>query len=160
MNIPVSPRPYSGPKFVLVTYTNDGERFTKDPELTPFTKMPVWVRITPTRDEKRRAVGALFMMDGPTKNKVKSVHAGLIPVGIEGWFATDLPDTYHGRVCRNTVAVYIAPDHRRLFVYYFTGYEKPSIAERVKAVQQLIPQLAANNPRKDSQGEGFAPMRA
>lgn len=131
------------PSHTVVTYTNDvvTGRFLKDPTIEPFLKMPAYLKIGRTWDPGRKAVGAVYMMDGPTVKKVKTVHAGLIPTGLEHWYVTDIPDTYAGRTCRNTVVVHIAPDARRLSVFYFTGLQKYSIEERVKFARSVIPCL-------------------
>ena len=140
MNYPVCP------SHTVVTYTNDvvTGRYLKDPTVVPFLKMPAYLKISATWDPGRKAVGAVYMMDGPTVKKVKTAHAGLIPTGVEHWYVTDIPDTYAGRICRNTVVVHITPDARRLIVFYFTGLEKHDIPERVRFALQVIPSLVSS----------------
>ncbi len=145
---------YPVPAHTVVTYTNDVEsgRYLKDPAVVPFLKMPAYLKIGPTWDPGRKAVGAVFMMDGPTVKKVKTVHAGLIPTGLEHWYVTDIPDTYAGRTFRNTVIVHITPDARRLTVFYFTGLEKYSIEERVRFARSVIPWLHSDPTGENNEG--------
>ena len=82
-----------------------------------------------------------MMLDGPTRNKVRIFHTGLIPTGVESWFVGDHTDIYKGQECRNTVVFYFTEDARRLILFYFTGLQKFSIPERVKFAQQVIPLL-------------------
>ena len=133
---------YPVPAHTVVTYTNDVEsgRYLKDPAMVPFLKMPAWVRISKTWDPGRRGVGAELMADGP-KKKGEGLHAGLIPTGVVGWYVTDVPDTYAGRICKNTVLFHFTPDARRLIVFFFTGLPKHDIPERVRFALQVIPSL-------------------
>ena len=133
----------SAPTHRVATYTNDvsSGRYLKDPTIVPFTKVPEWLKVGHTRDNGRKAVGAEMMIDGPTRNKVRTLHTGLIPTGVEHWYVGDHSDIYAGRVCRNTVVFHFTPDARRLILFYFTGLEKYSIPERVKFARQVIPWL-------------------
>lgn len=138
MNHPVCP------SHTVVKYTNDvaAGRFLKDPTIMPFTKVPEWLKVSRTRDKGRMAVGAEMMLDGPTRNKVRTMHTGLIPTGIEQWFVGDHADVYAGRTCRNTVVFHFSTDARTLTLFYFTGLQKYSIEERVKFALTVIPCLA------------------
>ena len=133
----------SAPTHKVATYTNDvaSGRFLKDASIVPFTKVPEWLRVKHSWDNARKEVGANMMLDGPTRNKVRTMHTGLIPTGVEGWYVGDHADIYAGKVCRNTVVFHFTQDARRLIVYYFTGLEKYSITERVKFARQVIPWL-------------------
>lgn len=147
----------SAPTHKVVTYTNDVStgRFLKDPTIIPFTKLPEYLKVTETRDRDRRGVGADMMIQGPMRNKVRTLHTGLIPTGIERWYVGDHPDVYAGRMCRNTVLFHFSADSRRLTVFYFTGLEKHSIPERVRFAQQVIPWLRVpnENPGCDNGGQ-------
>lgn len=136
------------PAHTVTTYTKDieTERYVKEPTIVGTTKAAAWVRISKTRDFARQAVGAELMAEGPTKNKVKSLHAGLIPTGLMGWYVTDIPDVYKGRTCRNTAVFHFTADARMMVIYLFTGLEKFSIAERVKFAIQVIPNLVVPSP--------------
>lgn len=147
----------SVPTHKVVTYTNDvaSGRFLKDAAIIPFTKLPEYLKAVETRDHDRRNVGADMMIHGPIRNKVRTLHTGLIPTGIERWYVGDHPDVYNGRTCRNTVLFHFSTDNRRLAVFYFTGLEKFSIAERVRFAQQVIPWLRVpdETPRRDNGGQ-------
>jgi hypothetical protein len=142
------------PAHKVATYTNDvaSGRFLKDATIIPFTKLPEYLKVVETRDLGRRHVGAGMMIQGPTRNKVRTLHTGLIPTGIDRWYVGDHPDVYAGRTCRNTVLFHFTQDARRLIVYYFTGLEKHSIPERVRFAQQVIPWLRVPNetPGRDN----------
>ena len=145
------------PAHTVVTYTNNvaSGRFLKDPTIVPFTKVPEWLKVGRTWDKARKEVGADMMLDGPTRNKVRTMHTGLIPTGVEGWYVGDHADIYGGKVCRNTVVFHFTPDARRLILFYFTGLEKYSIAERVKFARQVIPWLvlpSSNDPAGNGNG--------
>ena len=146
------------PTHKVATYTNDVTtgRFLKDATIIPFTKLPEYLKVTETRDRNRRGVGADMMIQGPTRNKVRTLHTGLIPTGVDRWYVGDHPDVYGGRVCRNTVLFRFTPDARRLIVYYFTGLEKYGIPERVKFALSVIPWLrvppAHGIPENDNGG--------
>lgn len=145
------------PAHKVATYTNDvaSGRFLKDATIIPFTKLPEYLKVTETRDRGRREVGAGMMIHGPMRNKVRTLHTGLIPTGIERWYVGDHPDVYAGRTCRNTVLFHFSADSRRLTVFYFTGLEKHSIPERVRFAQQVIPWLRVpnENPGCDNGGQ-------
>ncbi len=132
------------PSHTVVKYTNDivTGRYLKDPTIIPFTKVPEWLKVGRTRDKGRKAVGADMMIDGPTRNKVRTMHTGLIPTGVEQWFVGDHTDVYAGRTCRNTVVFHFSTDARTLTLFYFTGLQKYSIEERVKFARSVIPCLA------------------
>lgn len=138
MNIPVFP------SHTIVTYTNDVTtgRYLKDPTIIAFTKVPEYLKVSRTWDKSRKAVGADMMIDGPTRNKVRTMHTGLIPTGVEQWFVGDHTDVYAGRTCRNTVVFHFSTDARTLTLFYFTGLQKYSIEERVKFARSVIPCLA------------------
>lgn len=147
----------STPAHKVATFTNDVAtgRFLKDAAIIPFTKLPEYLKVTETRDRGRRAAGAGMMIQGPTRNKVRTFHTGLIPTGIERWFVGDHPDVYAGRTCLNTVVFHFSADSRRLTVFYFTGLQKFSIAERARFAQQVIPWLrlpASDNLSGNSNG--------
>lgn len=131
------------PSHVVVTFTNDvaSGRFLKDPTIIPFGKVPEWLKVGRTWDKARKAVGADMMIDGPTRNKVRTFHTGLIPTGVEHWFVGDHSEIYAGRVCRNVVVFHFTLDARRLILFYFTGLEKYGIPERVKFARAVIPHL-------------------
>lgn len=131
------------PSHTVVTYTNDVAtgRYLKDPTIIAFTKVPEYLKVARTWDKSRKAVGADMMIDGPTRNKVRTMHTGLIPTGVEQWFVGDHTDVYAGKTCRNTVLFNFSMDARRLTVFYFTGLEKYSIEERVKFARSVIPFL-------------------
>lgn len=145
------------PAHKVVTFTNDvaSGRFLKDAAIIPFTKLPEYLKVSETRDRARRAVGAAMMIEGPIRNKVRTLHTGLIPTGIERWFVGDHADVYAGRKCRNTVLFNFSVDNRRLTVFYFTGLEKYGIAERVRFAQQVIPHLRVPDepPGRDNGGQ-------
>lgn len=147
------------PAHKVVTYTNDVStgRFLKDPTIIPFTKLPEYLKVTETRDRDRRGVGAGMMIQGPMRNKVRTLHTGLIPTGVDRWFVGDHPDVYQGRTCRNTVLFHFSTDNRRLTVFYFTGLEKFSIPERVRFARMVIPWLripsAHGAPENDNGGQ-------
>lgn len=146
----------NAPAHKVTTYTNDmaSGRFLKDATIIPFTKLPEYLKVTETRDHGRREVGAGMMIHGPMRNKVRTLHTGLIPSGIERWYVGDHPDVYAGRTCRNTVLFHFSADSRRLTVFYFTGLEKHSIPERVRFAQQVIPWLRPNEtPGRDNDGQ-------
>jgi len=134
----------SVPHYNVATYTNDvaSGRFLKDPAIIAFAKVPECLKVTETRDRDRQRVGAAMMIEGPIRNKVRTLHTGLIPTGVDRWFVGDHPDVYNGRTCRNAVLFHFSTDNRRLTVCYFTGLEKFSIAERVKFARQVIPCVA------------------
>ena len=146
----------NAPAHKVATYTNDvaSGRFLKDATIIPFTKLPECLKVTETRDQGRREVGAGMMIHGPMRNKVRTLHTGLIPTGIERWYVGDHPDVYAGRTCRNTVLFHFSADSR-LTVYYFTGLEKHSIPERVRFAQQVIPWLRVPHeyPGRDNGGQ-------
>lgn len=131
------------PSHAVVTYTNDvpSGRYLKDPAIIPFAKVPEYLKVKRTWDKARKAVGADMIIDGPTRNKVRTFHTGLIPTDIEQWFVGDHADVYAGKVCRNVVVFHFTPDARRLVVFYFTGLQKFSIPERVKFARSVIPRL-------------------
>ena len=148
------------PSHKVATYTNDMAtgRYLKDPTIVPFTKVPEYLKVKHTWDKERKAKGADMMIDGPTRNKVRTFHTGLIPTGVERWFVGDHADIYAGRVCRNTVVFHFTADARRLILFYFTGLEKFSIAERVKFARQVIPWLQVPvtvhvEPERDNGGQ-------
>ena len=147
----------NAPAHKVATYTNDvaSGRFLKDAAIIPFTKLPEYLKVTETRDRGRREVGADMMIHGPMRNKVRTLHSGLLPTGIERWYVGDHPDVYAGRTCRNTVLFHFSADSRRLTVFYFTGLEKHSIPERVRFAQQVIPWLRVPNetPGRDNGGQ-------
>ncbi|HMU13449.1 MAG TPA: hypothetical protein PKE53_05560 [Flavobacteriales bacterium] len=147
----------SAPRHNVATYTNDvaSGRFLKDPTIIPFTKLPEYLKVTETRDRDRQRVGAGMMIEGPIRNKVRTLHTGLIPTGVERWYVGDHPDVYNGRTCRNTVLFHFSTDNRRLTVFYFTGLEKYSIAERVKFARSFIPWMhmpTTNAPSENDNG--------
>lgn len=131
------------PNHKVVTYTNNvaSGRYLKDHAIISFTKVPEYLKVTETRDNGRRAVGAGMTIQGPMRNKVRTFHTGLIPTGVEQWYVGDHTDNYKGQECRNTVVFYFTKDARHLVLFYFTGLQKFSIAERVKFAQQVIPLL-------------------
>jgi hypothetical protein len=150
----------NAPAHKVATYTNDvgSGRYLKDPAIIPFTKVPEWLRVKRTWDHGRKEVGADMMVDGPTRNKVRTMHTGLIPTGVEHWYVGDHADIYAGKVCRNTVVFHFTPDARRLIVFYFTGLEKFSIQERVKFAREVIPWLRVPpayhpTPERDNGGQ-------
>lgn len=147
-NIPVFP------SHAVVTYTNDVAtgRYLKDPTIIAFTKVPEYLKVDHTQSAARKAVGAEMMIDGPVRKKVRTMHTGLIPAGVEHWFVGDHTDVYAGRTCRNTVVFRFSADARRLTVYYFTGYEKPSIAERVKFARAFAEYMEQHGSPDSSKG--------
>lgn len=148
MNHPVCP------SHTVVTYTNDVAtgRYLKDPTIIAFTKVPEWLKAKNTWDKARKAAGADMILDGPTRNKIRTFHTGLIPTGVEQWFVGDHAEIYAGRLCKNVVVFYFTPDARRLILFYFTGLEKFSIPERVKLARMVIPWLRVPEHIKRSNG--------
>src|SRR5690606_36771984 len=131
------------PAHTVVRLTNDvpGGRYLKDPAIPPFGKVPEWLKEKRTWDKPRKPVVGDMITDGPTRNKARTFHTGLIATDIEQWFVGDHADVHAGKVCRNVVVLHFTPDARRLVVFYFTGLQKFIIPERVKFARSMIPWL-------------------
>lgn len=124
--------------FVLEFKENENRRDTFDLNFTSttFTKFKYFRLEQPKKDYLIKQ-GAKYVCQSWTKDN-KSLHTGLIPIGIENYYFGDHTERRNGKKINSIMLFYFVPDTNTIRVYYFNQYSKTSIRMKMQFCRDYI----------------------
>lgn len=121
-----------------VSYKQNQETgwFTRLPEIIPFTKLPLELRIENTREPRLVSQGANQIITGKIKKGKRTFFSGLRPIG-EGFYFGDDYRVSNG-IKTNSICVFQIIDPTTIVIFYFNNYFIDNPTSRIKFVQEFI----------------------
>jgi hypothetical protein len=132
---------FNFPEYRTTNYTLNHEtgRYEKQPELTPFAKLPFELKVETTQDARIKANGANHIITGRVRGGKRLFFTGLLPLFNSSvvFHGNDYQHTPQGK--KNSLIIFrFSPDFKKLRVFYFNHYYIHNIVERLKFIGWFI----------------------
>jgi len=127
------------PDFKTLTYclNHSSGRYEKQPELVPFAKLPLDLKVEKTRENVIKENGASYIITGRVKNKKRQFFTGLISINTGNWFWGNDSEIIQGEKKLSLVVFRFSPDFAKLHVYYFNHFYKVDRTTRIQFVEEF-----------------------
>lgn len=125
--------------YKIVKYILNSEvgKYEKQPEKVQFLKLPYYLKVEQTQEEKLKQQGAELIITSGFKNKKREFFSGLIPFSQNIFIGNDYE--YINGEKKNSLCVFVfSNDNKTLTVYYFNRFYKERREERFKYVSSFI----------------------
>ena len=115
------------PNYRTIEYSLDVEsgKYLKKTNKLPFQRLPQILSIEATQSTAIKRNAAL-VMNGNVPHRTNPFQSGLQSLGYKEWYLANDFEYRNGSKCNSLILAHFANDDKKLTLYYFTGYYKPS----------------------------------
>lgn len=132
------------PNYHLAVFGNNVQTgyYEKQPEMIPFLKIPFELKVERThRTDIKSYADKLIRGKEKTKTGNWKFYNGLLNTSYPNWYCGNICDYYRGQKKNNLVILHFSSNYSTLHLFYFTGYDKNTIEQRLRFVNTIIPNL-------------------
>ncbi len=119
---------------------SESGRYEKQPEKTPFQKLPFELKVEPTQKDYIIQQGAKEIITGRFKNKKREFFTGLIPIQSTFFLGNDY-EFINGQKKNSLIVFEFSDNNEFLTLNYFNRFYKDYPEERLKFVLLFIHHL-------------------